>query len=160
MKNTILTFKAIDYAVKGDFKFTANATGIAATMKELLVGNDGSEVVSKITDAKIFIRDDLGGIASDVVKDKWAYIKNDADESYTNIGADTDPDTQATTQRSLDLKAISSSAAIGEILGSVNTGILADDTNYDKLSMYMTPPAVGVAQGIRPWKLVITYNFT
>jgi len=160
VRNTILSFKSKDLLVKGIFKFTPNTTGVSAIMTEMLVGNPATDIVSKITDAKIYLRDETGGITSDVVTDKWAFIKNESDATFTNLGVDTNATTHLTTEYNLPLKAINSAAAIGEILGGVNTALLTDDSNFDKLNFYMRPPATGVAQGLRQWKLVITYNFT
>ena len=158
--NTIVTFVAKDTEPKGDYLFNAGQTGIDGIIKRMLEGNPATEPVSKITDARIYIRDDQGGISSDVVKNKWAWIKNETDATYTNIGVDINKDTGVTTEYDLKLKAVNSAVALGEILGDVNTGSLADDKNYDKLSLFMKPPVTGVAQGLRQWKLVITYNFT
>lgn len=160
IKNTIISFKAKDFVEKKEFQFTANLSGIDAVMTQMIKGNAATDVVSKITDAKVYIRDAEGGTTSDVIKKKWAFMKNESDSSYVNLGVDVDEGLGTTTEYELKLKAVSSEVAVGEILGAVNTGSLEDTKNYDKVSLYMKPPAEGVAQGLRPWKLVITYNFT
>lgn len=105
--------------------------------------------VAHAQDVKITTSDDFGD-TTDVVKNKWIYVKNiSAGESvFTQVGAET--------KKPLKAK----EAAEGVIEGIANDGVLATSLkNHAKVELYLQSDLHGIAAGARALKIKTEYFY-
>lgn len=158
VRDTIIVFTSGDYLEKGSVSLNVGTTGMVGNIRKLLVGNPSTEEISRITDAKVVVRAFDGGIESDVVKKKWFFMKDERSPSFINLGVDDDGQ-GFNIEHSLTVSANDTSVAAGQIMGNINDNGEADSANYASMTAYVHPH-FNVTQGLRPFKIVLTYNFT
>jgi hypothetical protein len=158
VRNSIVSLVSPDYQAYGDIGFDPGTTGIGASITRPIVGNPGDEMNNRITDLTLNVRDSTGNTTGDVVNSRWLYAKDTRTPNFKRLGMNrTDPQNEF--EEHLDVSAVNAIVQPGQILGEVNDGSLSDDTNYAKVEIYLQPD-FHIEKGLRPFKLLLTYNFT